>query len=89
MRFEWGGVKARRNLKKHGVSFDEATTVFFDPLAGTISDPDHSVGEYRFLTIGRSANGRLLVVAHTEDDHATRIISAREAARHERKDYEG
>ncbi len=89
MRFTWDETKARKNLKKHGVSFDEATTVFFDPLAGTIPDPDHSIGEHRFLTLGRTAKGRLLVIAHVEDGDTIRIISAREATRHERKDHEG
>ena len=88
MRFSWDETKARKNLKKHGVSFDEASTVFFDSFAITIPDPDHSVNEYRLLTIGRSLSGKLLVVAHTEDDDLIRIISAREAARRERKDYE-
>lgn len=88
MRFTWDEVKARKNQKKHGVSFDEATTVFFDPLAGTIPDPDHSTGEHRFLTLGRSPIGRLLVVSHTEDNNMICIISAREATRHERKNYE-
>ena len=88
MRFSWDETKARKNLKKHGVSFDEASTVFFDPFAITIPDLDHSVNEHRLLTIGRSLGGKLLVVAHTEDDDLIRIISAREAARRERKDYE-
>ena len=89
MLFEWDDTKARKNLKKHGVAFDEATSVFFDPLAGTIRDPDHSAGEHRFLTLGRSVNGRLLAVSHTDNDGIIRIISAREATRHERKNYEG
>ena len=87
MRFSWDETKARKNLKKHGVSFDEASTVFFDSFAITIPDPDHSVNEYRLLTIGRSLSGKLLVVAHTEDDDLIRIINAREATRRERKDY--
>jgi uncharacterized DUF497 family protein len=66
MRFEWDPEKARQNVKKHGISFDEAATVFYDPLAATFSDPDHSVGESRFITIGFSSQHRLLVVAHTE-----------------------
>lgn len=72
------------------MSFDEATTVFGDPLAGTIADPDHSVWEARFVTIGMSASGRLLVVCHTDEDEedVARIISAREADTHERKRYE-
>ena len=89
MQFIWDSRKARQNLKKHGVPFEEASTVFADPLAGTISDPDHSFEETRFVTIGFSAKGRLLVVVHTEeDDDPVRIISAREATSQERKRYE-
>jgi uncharacterized DUF497 family protein len=66
MKFEWDRAKAETNVKKHRVSFDEAVTVFYDPLATTFDDPDHSVGEHRFVTIGRSSRGRLLVVAHAE-----------------------
>ena len=65
MRFEWDRKKADRNRKRHGVSFDEAVTVFYDPLAATIHDPDHSIAEELLLTIGFSAKGRLLVVSHT------------------------
>lgn len=88
MQFTWHEGKERKNQKKHGVSFGEATTVFFDPLAETIPDPDHSLGENRFLTMGRSSGGRLLVVSHAEAHNMIRIISAREATRHERKSYE-
>lgn len=88
MKFEWDERKEHANRKKHGVSFDEATTVFGDPLAGTISDPDHSERESRFLTIGFSSKNRLIVVSHTEAGETTRIISAREANTHERKAYE-
>jgi uncharacterized DUF497 family protein len=88
MRFEWDERKERANRKKHGVSFQEATTVFGDPLAATIPDPDHSRGEPRFVTIGYSASNRLLVVTHTEEGDNFRIISAREANPHERKTYE-
>ena len=88
MRFDWDKRKANGNLKKHGVTFDEAIRVFIDPLAATIPDPDHSAGEHRFLTIGLSATGRLVVVAHSDEDDVIRIISAREATRHERKNYE-
>ena len=89
MQFIWNSRKARQNLKKHGVPFEEASTVFVDPLAGTIPDPDHSFEEARFVTIGFSAKGRLLVVVHTEeDDDPVRIISAREATPQERKRYE-
>ena len=88
MRFEWDGKKAGINLKKHGVSFDEAVTVFYDPLSATFDDPDHSHEERRFLTIGYSSNARLLVVSHTEHKGKVRIISARRATRHERKRHE-
>jgi uncharacterized DUF497 family protein len=66
MEFEWDPEKAQRNLRKHRVSFDEAVTVFYDPLSATFDDTGHSVGERRYITIGCSANDRLLVVAHTE-----------------------
>jgi len=88
MRFEWDPRKARDNLRKHGVSFDEASTVFLDPLSATGDDPDHSVSERRFVTFGVSSSGRLLVVAHAEKGNAIRIISARPTARAERKLYE-
>lgn len=88
MKFEWDARKDRENQRKHGVSFEEAATVFGDPLAGTIPDPDHSRGESRFLTIGYSSNSRLIVVSHTEEGENFRIISAREANTHERKTYE-
>lgn len=88
MKFNWDPSKAQENLLNHGISFEEATTVFSDPLAGTIPDPDHSVGEARFLTIGWTANGRLIVVSHIEEGDTIRIISAREATAHERKQYE-
>ena len=88
MKFEWDLTKAQENLLSHGISFDEATTVFGDPLAGTISDPDHSEGEARLVTIGWTANRRLIVVSHTEEGDTIRVISAREATAHERKQYE-
>lgn len=88
MKFEWDPRKAQENLAKHGVSFQDATTVFGDPLAGTIPDPDHSEGEARFLTIGSTANGHLIVVSHTEEGDTIRIINAREVTSHERKQYE-
>lgn len=89
MDFEWDQEKAVRNEKKHGITFSEATTVFGDPLELTISDPDHSSGEYRFLSIGRSKSGNLLVVSYTERyQNQIRIISARKAAGHEQKYYE-
>jgi uncharacterized DUF497 family protein len=88
MEFEWDPDKAIRNLAKHGVSFQEAATVFGDPLAMTYLDPDHSEEEDRFLTFGHSSNGRLLVVSHTDREDRTRIISARRMTRKERKAYE-
>lgn len=88
MEFEWDPEKAARNLAKHGVSFHEAATVFGDPLALTYYDPDHSQEEDRFLTFGHSAEGRLLLVSHTDRGERTRIISARLATRKERRLYE-
>ncbi|HEY4492869.1 MAG TPA: BrnT family toxin [Acidobacteriota bacterium] len=88
MRFEWDHKKAEGNIKKHRVSFDEAVTVFYDPLAATFDDPDHSVGERRFITVGSSSRGRFLVVAHVERAGSTRIISARLATAQERKRHE-
>ena len=88
MRFEWDLQKAAENVLNHGVSFEEAATIFFDPLSATGGDPDHSVGESRFVTFGLSSEGRLLVVAHTDHEDVIRIISAREATRGERKIYE-
>ncbi len=88
MQFEWDPKKARANLRKHGVSFDEAATVFLDDLSLTGDDPDHSVSEERLVTFGVSSAGRLLVIAHTERSDRTRIISARPATRSERKLYE-
>jgi hypothetical protein len=89
MQFEWDPGKARRNLRKHGVSFDEAVTAFYDPLSATFNDPDHSVGEERYITVGFSSQNRLLIVAHTERGEVVRIISARLATAHERKRHEG
>ncbi|MBW4598430.1 MAG: BrnT family toxin [Calothrix sp. FI2-JRJ7] len=88
MKFEWNSEKAISNERKHGVSFDEAVTVFADPLAITIDDPDHSIGELRFLTIGQSIMYRLLVVSHSERESQVRLISARPATRQERRNYE-
>jgi uncharacterized DUF497 family protein len=88
MKFEWDAQKERANLAKHGISFAEATTVFGDPLAETIPDPDHSESEERMVTVGYSAKNRLVVVCHTEAGDTVRIISAREATSHERKTYE-
>ena len=86
--FEWDGAKAAANLKKHGVSFEEATSVFGDPLALNIPDPSHSEDEERFLLLGLSDQQRLLVVAYAERRDRTRLISARQATRRERHDYE-
>ena len=86
--FEWDLEKADANLKKHGVSFEEAVTVFADPLALNMSDPTHSVDEHRYLLLGLSNQSRLLVVAYAERNERTRIISARRSTRRERHDYE-
>jgi len=88
MQFEWDREKARKNHKKHKVSFDEAVTVFYDPLSATFDDPDHSVDEQRLITVGHSSHGRLLVLSHTEKAKTIRIISARPATAHERKRHE-
>lgn len=88
LRFEWDPRKAAENLAKHRVSFEEAASVFNDPLAYTFADPDHSVGEERQLTFGISSAGRLLAVISTERGDALRIVSARKATRHERGIYE-
>jgi uncharacterized protein len=87
MQFEWDPEKDLQNQAKHGVSFDEASTVFGDSLALTIDDPDHSSDENRMLTTGRSNGQRLLVVAHTDRDDRVRIISARGATAAERRNY--
>ena len=86
--FEWDREKARSNLAKHGVSFDEASTVFESLLSVTIPDPLHSEGERRFVLIGYSHQGRLLVVVHTDRGDRIRIVSARPATRQERLHYE-
>ena len=88
MRFIWDPKKAEENLKTHGVDFREASTIFDDPLSTTFPDADHSVGEQRFLIIGMSVPGRVLVVSHTEKGDTIRIISARTATRRERHFYE-
>jgi uncharacterized DUF497 family protein len=88
MNFEWDPKKSDANIKKHGVSFHEASTIFGDPLSVTFNDPDHSIGEHRYLTFGYSRTGQLLVVIHTEKHRKMRIISARRATRQERKIYE-
>jgi len=86
--FEWDPAKARQNRRKHRVSFQEAATVFGDPLAVTYPDPDHSVSEQRFITVGMSGAGRVLMVAHLDRNENIRIISARKTTRRERKHYE-
>jgi len=88
MQFEWDSKKAAANLKKHGISFQEAATAFGDPLSLTFPDPDHSIEENRFVSMGLASTGRLLVVAHTDRNDTVRIISAREATRRERIVYE-
>ena len=88
MDFAWDPRKAEGNRRKHRVSFEEAATVFRDPLSLTGSDPDHSIGERRFITFGISNVGRLLVVSHAYENSTIRIISARLATRQERKLYE-
>lgn len=87
--FDWDSRKAKSNQSKHGVSFEEASTVFSDPLSLTIAAPAHSRGaEERLVTIGNSYLGQLLVIVHRDEDDNIRIISARKAVRRERKDYE-
>ena len=88
MKFTWDPNKAEQNFKTHGVDFREAATVFEDALSKTFPDLDHSVGERRFLIVGQSARGRILVVSHTETGDTIRIISARTATRRERRFYE-
>lgn len=88
MLITWDPNKAAANIRKHGVEFPEAATVFTDPLSTTFPSEEHSESESRFLTIGESASGQLLVVAHTEEDDMIRIIGARKATRRERKFYE-
>ena len=86
--FKWDEEKARANLKKHGMSFDEATTVFADPFSVTIADPDHSLDELRFVDVGSSEKGQVLVVVYTERGVSIRIISCRKATPSERRYYE-
>jgi uncharacterized protein len=88
MKIEWDHKKAKLNLRKHKVSFEEAATSLSDPMAATGADPDHSITEERYITFGVSERGRLLVVAHTEEGEMIRIISARIASKGERKLYE-
>ena len=88
MEFEWDEEKAVANLASHKVSFDEAKTVFDDPLYVDFYDPDHSYAEQRYLIVGESRQGRLLIIAYTERGDAVRLISAREVTSAERKAYE-
>ena len=88
MDVEWDEAKAESNLHKHNVTFGEAATVFNNPLAVTFFDPDHSDNEERYLTIGESAKGRVLIVSHTDRGRTIRIISARQATRAERRKHE-
>ena len=88
MEFEWDDEKAASNLSKHGVSFEEAKTVFRDPLYVDFYDPDHSADEHRYLIVGESEKGRLLVVSYTERGDAVRLIGSREVTPAERKAYE-
>lgn len=88
MAFDWDPFKAKSNLWKHGVSFEEASTALLDPLSATDVDPDHSSEEQRFITFGVSARQRLLVVAYTDDGEMVRIISARLATKCEQEIYE-
>jgi uncharacterized DUF497 family protein len=88
MEFEWDPGKAESNLGKHGVEFSDAATVFGDPLAITYHDLEHSDHEDRFITFGTTASGRLVAVVHVDRDDRTRIISARDLTRRERKQYE-
>ena len=87
-RFEWAADKAKTNLHKHGVSFEEAQTVFMDDLSVTVPDPDHSDDEERWIIFGKSSQKRLLVVVHTERGKKIRLISARKATRAESKKHE-
>jgi uncharacterized DUF497 family protein len=88
MQFEWDPKKAAANLRKHDIAFQEASTVFGDPLAITFDDPDHSADENRYITFGVSSTSKFLVVSHTERGTRTRVISARLMEGHERKIYE-
>ena len=88
MEFEWDAHKAAANLRKHKVSFIEAATVFGDFLGATVPDPAHSAGEERFITVGQSNVGRLLMIAHTEREDRVRIVSARTLTAKEKRVYE-
>jgi len=86
--FEWDEVKAKENFKKHGVSFEEGKTIFNDPFLFTFPDIEHSVDEERYINIGLSASGRILIVTHTERHEKIRIVSCRKATARERRFYE-
>ena len=88
IRFTWDPRKAASNRRKHGVGFEEAATAFGDPLSLTVPDPAHAAGEERFLLLGQTESGRLVVVAHLDRGDEIRLISARPASRRERRDYE-
>ena len=88
MEFEWNQTKAAANVSKHLFSFDEAKTVFDDPLYVDFYDPDHSLNEHRYIIVGKSQQGRLLMVSYTETGDTIRIVSSREVTRAERKQYE-
>jgi uncharacterized DUF497 family protein len=88
LEFEWDSTKAAANLRKHGVSFEDATSAFYDGLSVTVPDPDHSIHESRYLLMGMTLEGRLVVIAHTDRGRTIRIISARRANRRERATYE-
>lgn len=87
-RFEWDKEKAEENIEKHGLSFEEAITVFGDPYSLTIHDPDHSIGEDRYVDLGESVSGKILVVVYTERGENIRVISCREATASEQSQYE-
>jgi uncharacterized protein len=88
LEFEWDRDKARRNVEKHEISFEEAATVFGDPFSLTIEDPSHSEYEVRFVTVGETVRQKLVVVVHTNRGRSVRVISARRATRRERRTYE-
>ena len=88
LRFEWDSKKAQSNRKRHGITFEESSTIFGDPLSITVHDPAHSIGKDRFITIGTSVNDKLIVVVHTDRNDIIRIISARKATKNERRQYE-
>jgi hypothetical protein len=88
LKFEWNPTKAARNLQRHRVSFEEAATIFNDPFAATVADPDHSSDEDRFLIVGMSDRRRLLILSYAERGDRIRIISARTLTTYERQQYE-